>query len=147
MDYKQSEQTNRQSAPTTEVPAKHGHVFTVFSPKGGAGTTTFAVNLAISLHQQVKEDVLLIDGKMLFGHVPLHLNLRTGNSMTDLIPHLGMLDQKLIRQVVVQHVSGIYVLPSPMSIIDGQGLIFCRLYSLNSPISSLMLAAIWMKLV
>ena len=121
MDYKQSEQTNRQSAPTTEVPAKHGHVFTVFSPKGGAGTTTFAVNLAISLHQQVKEDVLLIDGKMLFGHVPLHLNLRTGNSMTDLIPHLGMLDQKLIRQVVVQHVSGIYVLPSPMSIIDGQG--------------------------
>ena len=121
MDYKQSEQTNRQSAPRTEVPAKHGHVFTVFSPKGGAGTTTFAVNLAISLHQQVKEDVLLIDGKMLFGHVPLHLNLRTGNSMTDLIPHLGMLDQKLIRQVVVQHVSGIYVLPSPMSIIDGQG--------------------------
>jgi len=122
MDYKQSEQINTESAPTPEVPAKHGHVFTVFSPKGGAGTTTFAVNLAISLHKQVKEEVLLIDGKLLFGHVPLHLNLRTGNSLTDLIPHLGMLDQKLIRQVVVQHVSGIHVLPSPLSIFDGQGI-------------------------
>lgn len=122
MDYKQSEQINTKSAPTPEVPAKHGHVFTVFSPKGGAGTTTFAVNLAISLHKQVKEEVLLIDGKLLFGHVPLHLNLRTGNSLTDLIPHLGMLDQKLIRQVVVQHVSGIHVLPSPLSIFDGQGI-------------------------
>jgi pilus assembly protein CpaE len=122
MDYKQSEQINTKSAPTPEVPVKHGHVFTVFSPKGGAGTTTFAVNLAISLHKQVKEEVLLIDGKLLFGHVPLHLNLRTGNSLTDLIPHLGMLDQKLIRQVVVQHVSGIHVLPSPLSIFDGQGI-------------------------
>jgi len=74
------------------------------------------------LHKQVKEEVLLIDGKLLFGHVPLHLNLRTGNSLTDLIPHLGMLDQKLIRQVVVQHVSGIHVLPSPLSIFDGQGI-------------------------
>ena len=122
MDYKQSEQTNTKSAATPEVPAKHGHIFTVFSPKGGAGTTTFAVNLAISLQQQVKEEILLIDGKLLFGHIPLHLNLRTGNSLTDLIPHLGMLDAKLIRQVVVQHVSGIHVLPSPLSIFDGQGI-------------------------
>jgi len=121
LDYKQSEQDSMKSVPTPEAPAKHGHVFTVFSPKGGAGTTTFAVNLAISLHEQVKEDVLLIDGKLLFGHIPLHLNLRTGNSMTDLLPHLGVLDQRLIRQVVVKHVSGIHVLPSPLSIMDGQG--------------------------
>lgn len=121
LDYKQSEQASMKFVPTPETPAKHGHVFTVFSPKGGAGTTTFAVNLAISLHEQVKEDVLLIDGKLLFGHVPLHLNLRTGNSMTDLLPHLGELDQRLIRQVVVKHVSGIHVLPSPLSIMDGQG--------------------------
>jgi pilus assembly protein CpaE len=128
--YKQSEQKNLEPGLAQEAPTKHGHVITVFSPKGGAGTTTFAVNLAISLHKQVKEDVLLIDGKLLFGHVPLHLNLRTGNSLTDLIPHLGMLDQRLIRQVVVQHVSGIYVLPSPLSIFDGQGIRPEDLYTL-----------------
>lgn len=122
MDYKQSEQAISELPSTSEAPTKHSHVFSVFSPKGGAGTTTFAVNLAISLHKQVEEDVLLIDGKLLFGHVPLHLNIRTGNSLTDLIPHQGMLDKRLIRQVVVQHVSGIYVLPSPLSIFDGQGI-------------------------
>ncbi|MEL7591793.1 MAG: AAA family ATPase [Anaerolineaceae bacterium] len=98
------------------------NTFTVFSPKGGAGTTTVAVNLAISLQKQLKEEVLLIDGKHLFGHVSLCLNLRTGNSITDLITHAGTLDQRLIKQVVVRHVSGVYVLPSPNSITEAQGI-------------------------
>ena len=96
--------------------------FTVFSPKGGVGTTTLATNLAIALHKNTKEDVLLIDGKHLFGHVALFLNLLTGNSITDLIVHAGMLDQQLINQVVIQHASGIHVLPSPNSITAAQGI-------------------------
>ena len=106
----------------TEGLNKRSYVFTVFSPKGGAGTTTAAVNLAISLHKQLGEEVLLIDGKRLFGHVSLYLNLRTGNSLTDLIPHINLLDKRIIDQVVVPHVSGIKVLPSPLSIPDGQGI-------------------------
>jgi pilus assembly protein CpaE len=98
------------------------NTFTVFSPKGGAGTTTVATNLALALHKELREDVLLIDGKHLFGHVALCLNLRTGNSITDLISHAGMLDQRLIKQVVVRHVSGIHVLPSPNSITEAQGI-------------------------
>lgn len=98
------------------------NTFTVFSPKGGAGTTTVAINLAIALHQQLKEDVLVIDGKHLFGHVGLCLNLRTGNSITDLLAHIGLLDSHMIRQVAVRHLSGIYVLPSPASISAAQGI-------------------------
>ena len=101
---------------------KSMNTFTVFSPKGGVGTTTIATNLAISLHKILKEDVLLVDGKHLFGHVALYLNLRTGNSITDLIAHAGMLDQRLMKQVVVKHNSGIYVLPSPLSITEAQGI-------------------------
>lgn len=104
-----------------EKPEKVRRTYTVFSPKGGAGTTTIATNLAISLHNTLKEDVLLIDGKHLFGHVALYLNLRTANSITDLIAHAGMLDQRLIEQVVVKHTSGIHVLPSPNSIAQAQG--------------------------
>lgn len=98
------------------------NTFTVFSPKGGAGTTTVATNLAISLHQATTADVLLIDGKLAFGHVSLFLNLLTGNSLIDLIAHAKMLDQQLIRQVVVQHTSGIHVLPSPNTITEAQGI-------------------------
>ncbi|QRN82386.1 AAA family ATPase [Chloroflexota bacterium] len=98
------------------------NTYTVFSPKGGAGTTTVAINLAISLNKALNEDVLLIDGKHLFGHVALFLNLFTGNSITDLIAHAGKLDQQLIKQVVEQHASGVYVLPSPNSISQAQGI-------------------------
>ena len=98
------------------------NTFTVFSPKGGAGTTTVAVNLAISLQKELQEDVLLIDGKHLFGHVALCLNLRTANSITDLLSHIGVLDQRMVKQVVVKHISGISVLPSPTSISEGQGI-------------------------
>jgi len=114
--------TAEQSTSTEENEAKLVKTYTVFSPKGGAGTTTIATNLAISLHETLKEDVLLVDGKHLFGHVALYLNLRTGNSITDLIAHAGNLDERLIKQVVVKHTSGIHVLPSPNNIGDAQGI-------------------------
>ena len=101
---------------------KHKNTFTIFSPKGGVGTTTISTNLAISLHKTLKEDVLVIDGKHLFGHIALYYNLRTGNSITDLITHPGRLDEQLIKQVVVRHTCGIHVLPSPKSIIEAQAI-------------------------
>jgi pilus assembly protein CpaE len=108
--------------PAIETEIKPRNTFIVFSPKGGVGTTTTAVNLAISLQKSLNEDVLLIDGKHQFGHVALYLNLRTGNSITDLLTYAGMLDQRLIRQVVIKHISGIHVLPSPNSIFEAQGI-------------------------
>jgi pilus assembly protein CpaE len=98
------------------------NTFMVYSPKGGVGTTTIATNLAINLRESINEDVLLIDGKQLFGHVPLYLNLLTGNSITDLIAHVGNLDEQLIHQVTVRHSSGIRVLPSPNLVAEAQGL-------------------------
>lgn len=122
MELMERSQTFTMPTAVKEITEKPKNTFTVFSPKGGAGTTTVAANLAISLHKQLKEDVLLIDGKHLFGHLSLCLNLRTGNSITDLITHAGTLDQRLIKQVVVRHVSGVYVLPSPNSITEAQGI-------------------------
>jgi len=104
------------------LPVKPKNTFTVFSPKGGTGSTTVAINLAIALKQLIKGPVLLIDGKPLFGDVALMLNIRTGNSITDLISHAGMLDSQLISQVVVDHASGIKVLPSPVGVSEGQGI-------------------------
>jgi pilus assembly protein CpaE len=97
-------------------------MITVFSPKGGAGTTTVAANLAISLHKALKEELLLVDGKHLFGHAALYLNLRSGNSISDLIAHAGNLDPRLVRQAVVKHSSGVHVLPSPTEITQAQGI-------------------------
>ena len=108
--------------PVLDTYVKHNNTFTIFSPKGGVGTTTISTNLAISLHKTLKEDVLVVDGKHLFGHIALYYNLRTGNSITDLITQADMLDERLIKQVVVRHTSGIHVLPSPNSITEAQGI-------------------------
>ena len=109
-------------ASTPEAFTKPKNIITVFSPKGGVGTTTISTNLAISLHKNLKEDVLVVDGKHLFGHIALFYNIRTGNSITDLIAHAGNLDERLIKQVVIRHTSGVYVLPSPTSITEAQGI-------------------------
>ncbi len=106
----------------TVAPAAGKKMFVVFSPKGGVGVSTTAINLAISLHQQIKDEVLLVDGKHLLGHISLMLNLRIGNSITDLIPHAGRLDATLVKQVVTQHGSGLHVLPSPIAISKAQGI-------------------------
>jgi pilus assembly protein CpaE len=115
-------QAHSSLTPGLDTYVKSKNTFTIFSPKGGVGTTTISTNLAISLHKTLKEDVLVIDGKHLFGHIALYFNLRTGNSITDLITHAGMLDERLIKQVVVRHTSGIHVLPSPNSITEAQGI-------------------------
>ncbi len=117
-----SAQTQNAETPVQDAQHQAQKIYTIFSPKGGVGTTTIAVNLAISLHRSLKKDTLLIDGKNLFGHVPLYCNIRTGNSINDLIAHAGMLDERLIKQVAVRHTSGIHVLPGPNSITEAQGI-------------------------
>jgi pilus assembly protein CpaE len=119
----QTRTTSTSSQPSlASLFASSQKTFVVFSPKGGVGCTTIATNLAIALHQQTGEEVLLMDGKHLFGDVALMLNLRTPNSVADLISHAGVLDEGLIRQVTTKHASGIYILPSPFSISIAQGI-------------------------
>ena len=104
--------------------------FVVFSPRGGAGTTSVSINLALAMFEKLSEEVLLMDGKLLFGHVDVMLNLRTQNTLTELIAHAGALDEGLVRDVVTEHVSGLKVLPSPMTISTGQGIRTDDLYNL-----------------
>lgn len=134
--------SNQASFKPSDHPA---NTFAVFSPKGGAGCTTIATNLAIGLHKTLNEDVLLIDGKHLFGHVALYLNLLTGNSITDLIAHVGMLDHQLINQVVVRHKSGIHVLPSPNTVEGANGIrpedLFSVLQSLQDAFPNIIIDA------
>jgi CRP-like cAMP-binding protein len=60
---------------------RHGLITTVFSPRGGAGTSTIAVNLAVALAQRAPDRVILLDLNIPFGHVPVLLNLSPRTSM------------------------------------------------------------------
>jgi pilus assembly protein CpaE len=97
-------------------------ILTVYSPRGGVGCSTLSINLAVALHEQFEARVLLMEGKMIFGHLGLMLNFRPQNSIADLIPHAGSLDDSLVEEVVNQHASGIHVLLSPSDLNVAQGI-------------------------
>jgi pilus assembly protein CpaE len=104
--------------------------FTVFSPRGGVGCSTLATNLAIEIRAESGESVLLVDGKLFFGHIDVMLNIRARNTIADLVPHANLLDPGLIGDVVVKHASGIDVLLSPNDVQVAQGMRAEDLYNI-----------------
>jgi pilus assembly protein CpaE len=98
------------------------HSLTVYSPRGGTGVTSIAVNTAIALAEETSKKVLLFEGKVFFGHLEVMLNLRVQNTLSDLIPHATNMDEGLVRDVVSVHPSGIHVLMAPSNVQIAQGI-------------------------
>ena len=85
----------------------------IYSPRGGVGCTTVATNLSIALHEETGARVLLMEGKLFFGDLDVMLNIRTHSSLADLTAHASSMDEMLVREVVHEHSSGIFVLLAP----------------------------------
>jgi pilus assembly protein CpaE len=90
-----------------------GAVIAVYSPKGGVGCTTIATNLAVALARRAKSTVALVDLDLQFGDVGIALDLKSANSVADLLNHVDAIDGSLIDEVFVRHPSGIRVLLAP----------------------------------
>jgi pilus assembly protein CpaE len=94
-----------------------GRIVAVFSPKGGVGRTTIAVNLAVAAAQEAKRTVVVVDASFQFGDVGVLLNLNPKNkSIADLAPELDATGEpESLDTFVVKHSSGIGVLLAPPS--------------------------------
>jgi pilus assembly protein CpaE len=90
----------------------------VFSPKGGVGCTLLAVNLAVAIRDASGKPTVLVDGDLRFGDVDTALNIASKTSIATLLPQIDGLDDALFRRSLVQHNTGIQVLPAP-SHLDG----------------------------
>jgi len=108
----------RPTTPQTGVPT--GDIITFFSPKGGVGTTTLAVNTALLLAGGLSGPgssaarVLLVDLDLQFGQVATHLNLSPRFDVAGLCgdePALG--DAEVAASYLTQHPSGVQVLAAP----------------------------------
>jgi pilus assembly protein CpaE len=89
---------------------------TVFSPKGGVGTTTVAVNLALVAAESQPNKVLLIDLDLSFGQVASHLNLMPKQTLLELSrDEAALRETDLFRTYVIHHASGLHILASPPS--------------------------------
>lgn len=93
--------------------ATTGKIITVYSPKGGTGCTTVAVNLAIALNNEATRTVI-VDGNLQFGDVAMFVNEQGKNTILDLAPRVDDLELDLVEDILIKHqASGVSILASP----------------------------------
>ncbi|MDP3186791.1 MAG: response regulator [Anaerolineales bacterium] len=91
----------------------HGKIIMVYSPKGGTGCTTLAVNLALALHND-ETRTMLVDANMQFGDVAVFMNVQGKNTILDLTPRADELDPDIVEEVMIKHAaSGLHILAGP----------------------------------
>jgi len=93
------------------VEEHRGKIFSVVNAKGGSGSTTVAVNLALAL-QAAQGNTALVDLAYL-GHCALHLNLKPMFGVPDAIRNLHRLDSSLLESFMTRHGGGMQLLAGP----------------------------------
>ena len=105
---------DRQKKKKSKTGKLPGQIISVVGSKGGVGTTTIAVNLAVTLAQAGKElSVALLDMNILFGEIPMLLNISPKYHWGDIIENMERLDEFFLSNILSEHSSGVHVLPSP----------------------------------
>ncbi|MGC9356365.1 MAG: response regulator [Anaerolineae bacterium] len=96
-------------------PTRKGQIITIYSPKGGTGCTTLAVNTAIALQNTLGKEkkVALVDANLQFGDVAIFMKLQPTRTLADLAPRAHEMDMELLNTVTVPHPSGLKVLAAP----------------------------------
>lgn len=97
------------------LPGKDGMVLSFIQASGGLGSTSLAVHTALSLGTPNGKvpDVCLMDLDLQFGNAAMSLDLGHAAGLLELIRSPERLDPTLLRGAMVQHKSGLFVLPAP----------------------------------
>ena len=97
--------------PTAEE--HHGSVISIFSPKGGVGKTTIAVNLALALTDKGNRQVCLVDFDLAFGDVAITLQLFPTHTIEHAIGSEDAIDAPLLESLLTRHADSVMVLAAP----------------------------------
>ena len=95
---------------TTSGAKPNATTLVFFGAKGGAGTTTIAVNCGVELARLSKRPTLIVDLKPGLGEVGLFLGVRPRFTIIDAIDNLHRLDREFLKELVIKHKSGLEIL-------------------------------------
>lgn len=96
-----------------------GRIYTVFSPKGGVGVTTIAINLAVDIYEATKKPTILVDMDLNAGDVTTFLNMKPTYTISDVTANISRLDKSFLQGVIAKHELGIFVLAEPQRVEEG----------------------------
>jgi pilus assembly protein CpaE len=98
----------------TAPASKKGKIISICGSKGGVGTTTVAVNLAVTYSiGNPPLSVAVMDMNTLFGEIPLFLEISPKFHWGEITKNIDRLDNTFLMNVLTRHESGVHVLPSP----------------------------------
>ncbi|HEX7955521.1 MAG TPA: AAA family ATPase, partial [Pyrinomonadaceae bacterium] len=92
-----------------EAPKKRGRVLSVFSSKGGTGTTFIATNVASAL----RAPTVLLDLNLQAGDLGLFLGVEPKFSVADLVENISRVDDALLRSYLTPHTENLSLLAAP----------------------------------
>jgi pilus assembly protein CpaE len=96
-----------------------GKIISAIGSKGGVGTTTIAVNLADALiKKKINPAVAIIDMNMVFGDIPMFLDIAPKHSWGDITKGFDRLDEFFLANVMTKSAGGLHVLASPRYLDD-----------------------------
>ena len=98
--------------PPAPAPREPGKVITVWSPKGGVGKTTAAVNLALTLSERGKQ-VCLVDLDLAFGDVAITMQLFPTHSIEHAIGKDQTLTVEELQGLLTLHSDSMAILAAP----------------------------------
>lgn len=92
---------------------RRGRILAVYSPKGGMGVTTVAINLAVACAAAApRQRVALIDLTEDDPDIRLFLNLAPVYDIADLLARGDDIDGSVVASILTEHPSGVWVLPA-----------------------------------
>ena len=128
------ERVTRQQAKKSGSGGSRG-VITVFSNKGGAGVSTIATNLAISLKRMTGREVALADLDVHSGDAAFMLGLSPTRSLGDVLA-AAKIDSASVQDAIIKHDSGLHVLSQPELLDQVDGITASQVTSVLDILSS-----------
>ncbi len=101
-----------QPEPSSAPRRQKGRVVTVAAPKGGAGKTVIASNLAVGLAQTAPRGVVLVDLDLQFGDIAYALTLQPRHTIYDAATS-PKIDPTALKVFLTHHQSDLYALCAP----------------------------------
>ncbi|MBY0523660.1 MAG: pilus assembly protein CpaE [Gemmataceae bacterium] len=99
------------SSTNLSSPSARGIAF--LSSRGGAGSTSLAVNVGCTLAAEPGRQVALVDLDLAMGAAEIALDMIPECRLTDLVGSLDKIDLQLLKRLLTKDPSGLVVLPRP----------------------------------